>query len=121
MLVNLPRSRNVQSRFSQQELPAFKPILTPGWVINAFIRIGVVFIPFGVASLFASQQVVEILDRYDLVSIPSSVSENPVNYIQDSQYEQDLRTKFGCSKANESSHLCLLPADQFLSEPSEVR
>ncbi|KAI4366844.1 hypothetical protein MLD38_022660 [Melastoma candidum] len=79
-----PTKKPKYSRFSQQELPAFKPILTPGWVITAFVTIGVVFVPIGVGSLFASQQVVEILDRYDLDCVPSSFSENPVNYIQDS-------------------------------------
>ncbi|KAK3017126.1 hypothetical protein RJ639_006128, partial [Escallonia herrerae] len=53
------------SRFTQQELPAWKPILTPGWVIAVFVLIGITFIPIGLASLFASERVVEIVDRYD--------------------------------------------------------
>ncbi|RVW98350.1 ALA-interacting subunit 3 [Vitis vinifera] len=45
------------SRFTQQELPACKPILTPGWVISSFIFVGIIFIPIGLASLFASERV----------------------------------------------------------------
>ncbi|KAL1822274.1 hypothetical protein DCAR_0310088 [Daucus carota subsp. sativus] len=53
------------SRFSQQELPAYKPILTPQWVITVFVFIGIVFIPVGLASLSAANQVEEISERYD--------------------------------------------------------
>ena len=81
------------SKFTQQELPACKPILTPKWVIlyfkylqnltctlrfqihehlrnqifdeifvslqviSAFMLVSIVFIPIGVASLFASREV----------------------------------------------------------------
>jgi hypothetical protein len=45
------------SKFTQQELPACKPILTPKWVISVFVLVGVIFVPIGVASLRASRQV----------------------------------------------------------------
>ncbi|THG15733.1 hypothetical protein TEA_008669 [Camellia sinensis var. sinensis] len=64
------------SRFTQQELPACKPILTPGWVITAFVLVAIIFIPIGLASLFASEHVVEIVDRYDKSCIPSNYSNN---------------------------------------------
>ncbi|KAF5188541.1 Ala-interacting subunit [Thalictrum thalictroides] len=70
------------SKFTQQELPACKPILTPGWVISTFIVIGVVFIPIGLASLFASQRVVEIVDRYDADCVPQSFGEKKLEFIQ---------------------------------------
>ncbi|GLT77276.1 hypothetical protein SLA2020_488780 [Shorea laevis] len=70
------------SRFTQQELPACKPILTPRWVISAFLLVGVVFIPIGVISLFASQDVVEIIDRYDSACIPKNFANDKVKYIQ---------------------------------------
>nr|XP_023915502.1 ALA-interacting subunit 3 [Quercus suber] len=70
------------SRFTQQELPACKPILTPRWVISAFLLVSVVFIPIGVASLFASRDVVEIVDRYDNDCIPPDNRTDKVNYIQ---------------------------------------
>ncbi|KAL3729582.1 hypothetical protein ACJRO7_026674 [Eucalyptus globulus] len=71
------------SRFTQQELPACKPILTPGWVITAFILVGVVFIPIGLASLLASKRVVEIVDRYDEDCIPQSFKNKTLGYMQD--------------------------------------
>ncbi|CAM0870352.1 unnamed protein product [Alopecurus aequalis] len=59
-------NRPKYSKFSQQELPACKPLLTPGIVIAAFSIIGILFVPIGLASLFASREVVELLHRYDL-------------------------------------------------------
>lgn len=69
------------SKFTQQELPACKPILTPRAVISAFMLVTIVFIPIGVASLIASRDVVEIIDRYDSQCIPSNVTDK-VAYIQ---------------------------------------
>lgn len=69
------------SKFTQQELPACKPILTPRWVISAFMLVSVVFIPIGVASLFASRDVVEIVDRYDNACVSGSKSDM-IRYIQ---------------------------------------
>ncbi|KAI4390185.1 hypothetical protein MLD38_002322 [Melastoma candidum] len=69
------------SKFTQQELPACKPILTPRWVISAFMLISIVFIPIGVAALFASRDVVEIVDRYDSECIPANETDK-VKYIQ---------------------------------------
>ncbi|EOA38131.1 hypothetical protein CARUB_v10009602mg [Capsella rubella] len=70
------------SKFTQQELPACKPILTPGWVISTFLIVSVIFIPLGVISLFASQDVVEIVDRYDTECIPAPARTNKIAYIQ---------------------------------------
>ncbi|XP_058766805.1 ALA-interacting subunit 3-like [Vicia villosa] len=69
------------SKFTQQELPACKPILTPRAVISAFLLVSVVFIPIGVASLMASRKVVEIVYRYESECVPSNVT-NKVAYIQ---------------------------------------
>ncbi|XP_058090504.1 ALA-interacting subunit 1-like isoform X1 [Magnolia sinica] len=70
------------SRFTQQELPACKPILTPGWVISTFAVVGIIFIPIGLASLFASQRVVEIVDRYDIDCIPETLRNDKLAFIQ---------------------------------------
>lgn len=70
------------SRFTQQELPACKPILTPKWVIAAFLLVSIVFIPIGVASLFASRDVVEIVYRYETDCIPQANRTNKVGFIQ---------------------------------------
>ncbi|XP_041992206.1 ALA-interacting subunit 3-like isoform X3 [Salvia splendens] len=45
------------SRFTQQELPACKPILTPALVMTTFIMIGITFIPIGLSHLSASENV----------------------------------------------------------------
>ncbi|VVA97411.1 unnamed protein product [Arabis nemorensis] len=80
------------SKFTQQELPACKPILTPGWVILTFLIVSVIFIPLGVVSLFASQDVVEIVDRYDNECIPLSARANKVAYIQGAGDKSCIRT-----------------------------
>ncbi|PKU79876.1 ALA-interacting subunit 3 [Dendrobium catenatum] len=70
------------SRFTQQELPACKPILTPLWVISLFTLVGIIFIPIGLASLLASNDVVEIVDRYETACVPPSMINDKVGYIQ---------------------------------------
>ncbi|XP_057986109.1 ALA-interacting subunit 3 isoform X2 [Hevea brasiliensis] len=72
------------SKFTQQELPACKPILTPRWVISAFMLVSIIFIPIGVVSLFASRDVVEIVDRYDTECIPEQNRTDKVGYIRSS-------------------------------------
>ncbi|XP_021858204.1 ALA-interacting subunit 1-like isoform X1 [Spinacia oleracea] len=70
------------SRFTQQELPACKPILTPPWVIAVFVAIGIIFIPVGLVSLSASEHVVEIVQEYDADCIPPDYRKDKVGYIQ---------------------------------------
>ncbi|KAL0049495.1 hypothetical protein WJX82_003650 [Trebouxia sp. C0006] len=53
------------SKFTQQDLPALKPLLTPVWVAAVFFGIAIVFIPIGAACLAASAGVVEVSARYD--------------------------------------------------------
>ncbi|KAL8171262.1 hypothetical protein V2J09_023066 [Rumex salicifolius] len=71
--------------FTQQELPACKPILTPGWVIVAFIAVSCVFIPVGITSLNASSEVTEIVMRYDMDCVPPAYSKDLIAYIQSSK------------------------------------
>lgn len=73
------------SKFTQQELPACKPILTPASVILIFVAIGIVFIPIGLASLFASERVVEVVHHYDKDCIPLKYADNMLAYIQSSK------------------------------------
>jgi hypothetical protein len=59
------RSRQPQnSKFKQQALPAWQPILTAGTVLPAFFVIGVAFIPIGVGLLYFSNQVQEVTYDY---------------------------------------------------------
>ncbi|EYU17794.1 hypothetical protein ABFS82_04G179100 [Erythranthe guttata] len=71
------------SRFTQQELPACKPILTPGLVIGILISLAIIFIPIGLLSFSASQNVVEVVDRYDEECVPATSSK--LGFIQDAQ------------------------------------
>ncbi|OVA12750.1 Protein of unknown function DUF284 [Macleaya cordata] len=80
------------SKFTQQELPACKPILTPQWVISAFMLISVIFIPIGVASLLASRNVVEIVDRYETECIPEGLRNDKVKFIQSTEDKTCNRT-----------------------------
>ena len=81
------------SRFTQQELPACKPLLTPGWVITTFMLVGLIFIPIGVGALLASRSVVEIVDRYETECIPEEFRSNKLAYIQnDSNSKNCTRT-----------------------------
>jgi len=57
------------SRFTQQELPACRPVLTPGRVALILFAIGATFIPVGVVCLVASNSVVEVSQRYDDLAI----------------------------------------------------
>ncbi|KAG4972551.1 hypothetical protein JHK82_038221 [Glycine max] len=72
-------TKPIYSKFSQQELPAWKPILTPGWVISV---IGVIFIPIGLASLFSSD------------CLPPSHAQNAVAYIQSDTTNKTCITKW---------------------------
>ncbi|CAN4096040.1 unnamed protein product [Withania somnifera] len=81
-------NRPKYSRFTQQELPACKPILTPKWVISVFLLVGIVFIPIGVVSLLASRDVVEIIDRYDAECVPSPFANDKVGYITNGQEDK---------------------------------
>lgn len=51
--------------FTQQELPACKPLLVPKLVVITFMFIGTLFIPLGAVCLQASSTVVEYTKRYD--------------------------------------------------------
>ncbi|XP_073281470.1 ALA-interacting subunit 3-like [Primulina huaijiensis] len=86
------------SRFTQQELPACKPILTPGLVISTFIFIGITFIPIGLSSLSASDGVVEIVDRYDEICISSNVNDDEAAHLERIGHIQDARTNKTCTR-----------------------
>ena len=74
------------TKFTQQELPACKPLLTPGWVMATFMVVGIIFVPIGIVTLLASNSVVEIVHRYDLSCLPPTIltKTDRVNWVQDS-------------------------------------
>ncbi|KAG4178439.1 hypothetical protein ERO13_A10G042950v2 [Gossypium hirsutum] len=88
------RSRDRESAFylfTQQWLPACKPVLSLAWVILIFLFIGFIFIPVGLVTLQASHSViahslalvVEIVEQYDIGCVPKPFRINKVSYIQD--------------------------------------
>ncbi|XP_063946912.1 ALA-interacting subunit 1 isoform X7 [Daucus carota subsp. sativus] len=74
----------LDSKFIQQELSAWKPILTPGWVIAIFIILGVVFILIGLLAFYASVHVEELVERYDVDCVPFTDKNKITKYIRDS-------------------------------------
>ena len=52
------------SKFKQQQLPAWQPILTAGTVLPTFFVIGIAFIPIGIGLFFFSSQVKEVVVDY---------------------------------------------------------
>lgn len=85
----IPRRSGAFYKFTQQDLPACKPILTPEWVITTFLVLGIVFIPVGIVCLRASESVVEIVDRYDTECIPKVYRSNKVAYIKDNSISKN--------------------------------
>ncbi|CAD7696866.1 unnamed protein product [Ostreobium quekettii] len=61
------RKKPRNSRFTQQNLKAWRPVLTPVKVVLVFMAVALVLIPVGVACLTASISVVEYSSRYDNV------------------------------------------------------
>ncbi|XP_073149692.1 putative ALA-interacting subunit 2 [Henckelia pumila] len=78
--------------FTQQNLPACKPVLTPQWVVSILFVVGVIFIPVGLVFLHASQSVVELVYRYDTECVPEPFRSNKFAYITDSSITKN------CSK-----------------------
>lgn len=70
------------SKFTQQDLPACKLLLTPTIVISSLAAIGIIFISIGLASLLESNRVIEIVDRYDADCIPVN---DKISFIKNDQ------------------------------------
>nr|CAD7404004.1 unnamed protein product [Timema poppensis] len=61
---SIKSKRPSDSAFKQQRLPAWQPILTAGTVLPTFFVIGIAFIPVGVALLYFSDEVNELVLDY---------------------------------------------------------
>lgn len=65
------------TKFKQQKLDAWQPILTPGWVIGTFLVVGCVFVPVGAYLFQLSQDLFEsvvLYDSFDTSQIQASTS-----------------------------------------------
>jgi len=78
-----PARSGVFYKFTQQDLPAWKPAMTPGCVITIFLIIGITFVPVGLVCLQASNSVAEIVHRYDIDCVPNAYRRNKQAYIKD--------------------------------------
>jgi len=54
------RARTADTAFRQQNLKAWRPILTPRLVILLFLGVGCIFVPIGIAVIAASNSVIEV-------------------------------------------------------------
>merc|ERR1712179_711833 len=83
--IEMTESSNIppNTAFTQQRLPAGRPLLTPWNVIGTFIIVAVTFIPLGVVLLLASNSVQEYTIPYtdclDSNSQKCSDNINPLN------------------------------------------
>lgn len=100
------------SKFTQQELPACKPILTPRAVISAFLLVSVVFIPIGVASLMASRKVVEIVYGYESDCLPDSTKDE-IAYIQSPETDKTCNITLNVTKHMKSPIYVYYQLDNF--------
>jgi len=94
-------NRPSDSKFKQQKLDAWQPILTPVWVIGTFIVVGIIFIPVGVVLFNDAENNFEenvLYDSKDIVngSTLAACSINTFNQgyrsIQAGTYEECLLT-----------------------------
>lgn len=80
----MKRNRPQYHPFTQQVLPACKPILGPQTAIPVLLFVGIIFIPLGLACIAASNKVVEVVYQYETRCVPKDMLHNKVAYIQNS-------------------------------------
>lgn len=73
--VRFQSHRPTYTKFSQQEMKAWKPLMSPSYTIIAFIIVGAIFIPIGIATLIASTRVVELVHQYDYDCLHASAKQ----------------------------------------------
>ncbi|KAJ8760786.1 hypothetical protein K2173_021824 [Erythroxylum novogranatense] len=85
-------------QFTQQSLPACKPVLTPAWVVSIFLLMGFTFVPVGLITLRLSHSVIEIVDRYDAECVPEAFKGNKVSYIKDDSISKNCSRQMKVTK-----------------------
>lgn len=102
--VNKPK----YTKFSQQELPGCKPLMTPAYVTAVFMLVGAVFIPIGVITLYASNKVVEEVHQYESVCLDQSATQQNrtaitkdqrISFIQDPTVQKNCTVSFTIMRA----------------------
>ncbi|ELU16234.1 hypothetical protein CAPTEDRAFT_221837 [Capitella teleta] len=69
--LNVRPASNFDTKFKQQRLPAWQPIMTAGTVLPAFFAIGIAFIPLGIALLVTANNINEITVDYTTSCVPT--------------------------------------------------
>ncbi|KAL5205984.1 hypothetical protein ABZP36_034193 [Zizania latifolia] len=92
------RNKPQHTSFTQQELPACKPLLTPQIVIPVLVLVGLIFIPIGLACIAASNKVVELVYRYDTKCVPRNMLHNKVAYVQNPSIDKTCTRIFKVPK-----------------------
>ncbi|XP_076471228.1 cell cycle control protein 50A-like isoform X2 [Babylonia areolata] len=88
-----PKSRRPKdTKFKQQKLPAWQPILTANTVLPAFFAIGLAFIPLGVALLVTSDNIKEKVHDYTYCTNVDNPSETCAKFFQDLQANQTYQS-----------------------------
>uniref|UniRef100_K3ZUR4 ALA-interacting subunit n=1 Tax=Setaria italica TaxID=4555 RepID=K3ZUR4_SETIT len=85
------RNRPQYHPFTQQQLPACKPILAPKTVIPVLLFVGIIFIPIGLGCIAASNRVVEVVYQYETSCVPGYMLDNKVAYIQNPSIDKTCR------------------------------
>lgn len=74
--------------FSQQQLPAWQPILTPGTVLPTFFVIGIAFLAIGVGLLYFSNDVKEkVIEYTDCTNSADEMCHDVINKTEDASCE----------------------------------
>ena len=74
--------------FSQQQLPAWQPILTPGTVLPTFFVIGIAFLAIGVGLLYFSNDVKEkVIEYTDCTNSADQMCHDVINKTEDASCE----------------------------------
>ena len=94
-----PTHKPKNSKFKQQALPAWQPILTAGSVLPTFFVIGVAFIPIGVGLMYFSDTVKEVSIEYTNCNMDSDVNKMCKDVITnlDEGYTNGLRNQCNCT------------------------
>ncbi|XP_067654593.1 cell cycle control protein 50A-like isoform X1 [Haliotis asinina] len=71
------------TKFKQQKLPAWQPILTANTVLPAFFAIGIAFIPLGVALLVTSDNIQEFVLDYTNCNNSDMPNQTCSNFLSD--------------------------------------
>ena len=96
-----PTHEPKNSKFKQQALPAWQPILTAGTVLPTFFAIGVAFISIGVGLMYFSDTVKEVSIEYTDCNVDRDANKMCKDVITNFKVETQWRT---CASKIKAQH-----------------